>query len=284
MTAYNRVNGTHASENKFLLQQILRDEWGFKGMVMSDWIGVYSVAEAVLAGLDLEMPGPTVMRGAALQRALTGERLFEKDIDICLGRVLKVVQQAQSSGIPFNAEEKALDTPAVRSLLRTAAAESIVLLKNDKDILPLSLQSGKKLAVIGPNAKISQPSGGGSAALRSTYTISALSAIEKAAKEIGMEVSYEIGCASHRYQPYLDSYLEQQNGKPGFLVEFFNEDFVGRPDLQPVYSTPSENTRCFFTDGLPSTINMTCYVKVSSVSLSTLLTPAHGNFHPGRSR
>ncbi|TFY74261.1 hypothetical protein EWM64_g9751 [Hericium alpestre] len=81
MTAYNRVNGTHASEHPWLLQKVLREEWGFKGLVMSDWTGVYSTTESIKAGVDLEMPGPTIVRGAALERALTGEKIFIEDIN-----------------------------------------------------------------------------------------------------------------------------------------------------------------------------------------------------------
>ncbi|KAH8830267.1 glycoside hydrolase family 3 protein [Flagelloscypha sp. PMI_526] len=114
MTAYNRINGLHY---KRILNDILREEWGWDGLIMSDWIGVYSTAESILAGLDLEMPGPTVMRGK------------------------------------FDGPENVLDTPETRSLLRKAAAAAVVLLKNDKGILPLK-QGVKTIAVIGTDTKV----------------------------------------------------------------------------------------------------------------------------------
>ncbi len=81
MSGYNRVNGTHVSENKELLNGILREEWGFEGMIMSDWTGVYSCDTSIKAGLDLEMPGPPVFRSQQISRQITAGKLFEWDID-----------------------------------------------------------------------------------------------------------------------------------------------------------------------------------------------------------
>lgn len=81
MTAYNRVNGACVSEDQRLLQDVLMKEWGFNGLIMSDWTGTYSTVEAIKAGLDLEMPGPSVVRGAAVQRALTSQKLTVEDLD-----------------------------------------------------------------------------------------------------------------------------------------------------------------------------------------------------------
>jgi len=87
MTSYNRANGIHCSEDKQLLDDILRKEWGFEGLVMSDWTGVYSVETSIKAGMDVEMPGPPVMRGAQVNRAMAGEKLFVEDLDVCVRRV-----------------------------------------------------------------------------------------------------------------------------------------------------------------------------------------------------
>ncbi|KAF9006624.1 glycoside hydrolase family 3 protein [Cyathus striatus] len=236
MSAYNRVNGTHVSENKWLLDDILRKEWGYQGMIMSDWIGVYSTTESIKAGLDLEMPGPTVMRGRAVERALIAEKLFPSDID---ARVHKKGSRVW--------------------LLRTAAADATVLLKNDKKILPLS-PALKTIAVIGPNAKQAMTSGGGSARLLSSYAISPLEGIKAAAKELGAQVKYAAGVGTNKYLPLADPYLNLKDGKPTALFEFWNEppstDFTststdfGTSLPSPVWSTTTESTSAFLTDGI----------------------------------
>ena len=116
--------------------------------------------------------------------------------------------------------------------------------------------------MIGPNAKQAMTSGGGSARLLSTYTVSPLEGILAVAKEIGAEVKYGIGATSHKFLPLLDSYITQENGKPGALVEFWNEnpteDFmkidadVTTPLKECVWSTPTRGTSCFIVDGLVS--------------------------------
>jgi beta-glucosidase len=154
-----------------------------------------------------------------------------------------------------------VDTPELRQLLRSAAADSIVLLKNTKQILPLK-DVYKKIAVIGPNAKISVTSGGGSASLLPTYTVSPLQGIREAVKNTGAEVQYTIGTPSHKYLPALDPHIHQADGQPGALLEFWNEaptsDFVSTspafndPLPPPVWSTPTLRSNCILFDGVVS--------------------------------
>ncbi|EGO27630.1 glycoside hydrolase family 3 protein [Serpula lacrymans var. lacrymans S7.9] len=271
MTAYNRVNGIHVSEDKKLIHDILREEWGYKGMTMSDWIGVYSTSESISAGLDLEMPGPTVMRGKAVERALAGEKLFLSDVDNRVRKILELIQRAQASGVPFNGPEEGVDTPELRQLLRTAASDAIVLLKNEKKILPLSSQSGlKRIAVIGPNAKQAFTSGGGSARLLSTYTVSPLEGITAAAKELGAEISYTIGATSHKYLPEASPFIKSSHGGKPALLEFWNESpnstFLNTTpsfseQLTPcAWSTPTANTNIFLADGVDTSKYSTIFV------------------------
>ncbi|KAJ7241955.1 glycoside hydrolase family 3 protein [Mycena haematopus] len=275
MTAYNRVNGIHVSEDKRLVDDVLRKEWGYKGMVMSDWTGVYSTAESIKAGVDLEMPGPTVMRGRAVERALMAEKLFPSDIDARVRKILELLKRAQDSGIPFDAPEESIDTPELRQLLRTAAADAIVLLKNDKHILPLS-EDVKKIAVIGPNAKVAQTSGGGSARLLSTYTVSPLEGITAVAKQIGAEVGYAVGAASYSYLPLLDPYIQQKiGGDAGAVMEFWNQT-PSEDYLQPTadlntklnkcdWSTSTLGTNCILFDGVDATkANFDCFIRYSA--------------------
>ncbi|KAL8293753.1 hypothetical protein RQP46_000454 [Phenoliferia psychrophenolica] len=251
MTSYNKLNGTHASENRDLLEGILRKEWGFSGLTMSDWTGTYSVGGAIRAGLDVEMPGPPTMRGAALLRQVGAGKLSVDDIDERVRCVLKIVNKAIASGIPFDAPESSVDTPALRALLRTAAASAIVLLKNSSSHLPIT-SSPKTIAVIGSNAKVPVPSGGGSASMKSTYTISPLDGITEAAKAIGAKVEYSAGASAFRYLPLINPSMKSAK------VEIFIENPVKGSwytDVAGVFPKADweaavDSSDCFMIDGV----------------------------------
>ncbi|GAA6003128.1 hypothetical protein JCM10207_001762 [Rhodosporidiobolus poonsookiae] len=260
MTAYGRLNGTHCSENRELLEGILRGEWGWEGMIMSDWKGVYSTAPSIQAGLDLEMPGKPVMRGATVSRALGAGTLTLADVDDRVRNILGVVNHAIESGIPFYQGESAVDTPEVRSLLREAAINATVLLKNDLQLLPLDASfSGKKLAIVGLNAKVAVSSGGGSASLKSTYLVSMLEALTAAAAKVGATTEYCIGAAAYRYVPLIDPYLTHPSGaKNGAVIDFFN----GPADpswytpsaavpAEPAFTVDTDSASCFMIDNVP---------------------------------
>ena len=138
MTSYNKVNGTHVSENARIMKDILRGEWGWKGLTMSDWFGTYSTSDSLIAGLDLEMPGPVRWRGDLALHALRSNKISERTIDERARNVLELVNQCAATGVPENAEEGKLDTPETAALLRRLASESIVLLKNEDNVLPLT--------------------------------------------------------------------------------------------------------------------------------------------------
>lgn len=138
MTAYNRVNGLHMSEHPGILSGVLKKEWRYDGCVLSDWFGTYSTIESINAGLDLEMPGPTEWRGKRIATAMGVGKISEETLDARAGSVLKLVERCSRSGIPERGPESCRDTPGDRDILRRLAAESIVLLKNENEILPLS--------------------------------------------------------------------------------------------------------------------------------------------------
>ncbi|KAG4220892.1 putative beta-glucosidase I [Phytophthora cactorum] len=137
MTAYNGVNGTYCSENPKLLDQVLRGEWGWDGMVMSDWYGTYSTTEAALAGLDLEMPGPPRFRGEPLKFNVSTGKVRTHILDQRVKAMLEFIKKCAASGVKENAPEGTADTPETAELLRRIGNEGIVLLKNDKSVLPL---------------------------------------------------------------------------------------------------------------------------------------------------
>ncbi|ORY90760.1 glycoside hydrolase family 3 protein, partial [Leucosporidium creatinivorum] len=260
MSSYNRINGVHASENRWLLNDVLREEWGWKGLIMSDWTGVYSVAESIQATLDVEMPGPPVMRGGlTVNRAIQSGKLTMEEVDDRVRNVLELVNHGIDSGIPFYGGETSIDTPELRDLLRQSAVEAVVLLKNSASLLPLS-SSTKSIAVIGSNAKIAVPSGGGSAALASTYTVTPLEGITEAANERGISVDFAIGASAFRYLPVLDSIMTNPvDGKPGAQIEFFKtcpvsswfEEEVGSALPQADFAVGTVSSLAFMADGVP---------------------------------
>ncbi|KAJ9131240.1 Beta-glucosidase [Pleurostoma richardsiae] len=191
MSSYNRVNGIHVSEDPYLLRDVLRGEWGFDGLVMSDWNGTYSTAEAIKAGLDLEMPGPTFMRGRFVNHAILCGKLHEDDIDACARRILQFIDRVMPLGIPSNAPEQTVDTKETAAQLRELGSSSIVLLKNQDKVLPFAKE--KSIAVIGPNAKVATYSGGGSAGLPPYYAVTPFDGIS--ASSTG-RVGYAVGCAA----------------------------------------------------------------------------------------
>lgn len=137
MTAYNGVNGTYCSQNKWLLDGVLRSEWGWKGLIMSDWFGCYNTVDAALAGLDLEMPGPSRFRGEMLKFSVETDKVLEYELDERARTVLEFVKACLASGVKEGQEERAEDTPETAELLRRIGNEGLVLLKNEGDILPL---------------------------------------------------------------------------------------------------------------------------------------------------
>ncbi|KAJ5091004.1 hypothetical protein N7532_009688 [Penicillium argentinense] len=218
MTAYNKVNGTHVSENKAILEDILRKEWGWDGMVMSDWFGTYSTSDAINAGLDIEMPGKTRWRGEALAHAVSSNKVAQFKLDERVRNILNLVNWVEPLGIPEGAPEKALNRPEDQALLRRAAAESVVLLKNEGDVLPL--KKDRSVLVIGPNARIASYCGGGSASLAPYYTVTPF---EGVAAKSSKEVKFAQGIYSHKELPLLGPLLKTADGKTGFTFKVYNE-------------------------------------------------------------
>src|SRR5512147_44590 len=175
MSAYNRVNGTYACENDHTLKDILKGEWKFDGIVMSDWFGTYD--EAVPAGgLDLEMPGPARwMSEEMVKRALDDGPLTEQALDGKVRRLLGVLEKAALFDQPELKPERGEDKPQHRQIIREAAREAIVLLKNDGT---LPLRKVKSIAVIGPHAATAQILGGGSSSVTPHYAVSPFEGIK----------------------------------------------------------------------------------------------------------
>jgi beta-glucosidase len=240
MAAYNLVNGVAASESPLLLTEILRDEWGFDGVVVSDWFeSVKSTAASVNAGLDLEMPGPR-WRGEQLLAAVERDEVAEATIDTSVRRLLLLLDKAGLFEHPQAVAEQAIDRPERRALVREAAAEGIVLLKNEQQALPLEPKQLKSIAVIGPNAKVALTTGGGSAQVNAHYAVTPFEGI---VAKVGdqVRVGYEQGCTNYRLLPLLDTNLVlagTQGSQRGLAVEYFNNgDLSGAPVNQETQTT-----------------------------------------------
>jgi beta-glucosidase len=202
MTAYNKVNGTYMSEHGPLLT-MLRDEWRFDGVVMSDWYGTHSTADAANAGLDLEMPGPPQWFGQKLAEAARAGAVAETALDDKVRRVLTLLERTGRLDDEVAREEECIDDPVDRELARRAAAESFVLLANDRAVLPLG--SGvTTLAVIGPNADATNIQGGGSARVTPHPPVSPLAGLRTRFGSNEVAVEYERGCDSFKQTPVLD--------------------------------------------------------------------------------
>jgi beta-glucosidase len=192
MCAYNKVNGVYASENPWLLTEVLRDEWGFDGLVMSDWGAVHDRVAALDAGLDLEMPPDLGVSDAAIVAAAQSGELDEAVLDRAVARVLRLVDRALSGAIDVGEARPGFDADGHHALARAAAAECAVLLKNDGDLLPLQLSAGDTVAVIGEFARTPRYQGAGSSRVNPTRIENALDEIRAKVPD-GVRVEFAPG-------------------------------------------------------------------------------------------
>jgi beta-glucosidase len=202
MTAYNRLNGTYCSEHAWLLETVLRGEWGFDGFVISDWFGTHSTAPAAEAGLDLEMPGPPKWFGAPLADAVTNGTVERATVERMVERLKVLADRTGASDGVGGGEPGSVDDPAHRALIREAAAASFVLLKNDGATLPLERSALTKVALIGTAADAKWIMGGGSASLDPLPIVTPRRGITEALGDV--EVAYARGPAATHTVPVLD--------------------------------------------------------------------------------
>ena len=176
MAAYNKINGTWCAENPVLLDQILRKDWGFKGMVISDWGGTHSTVGSVTAGLNVEMPSKDYM-GQALLDSVKAGVVSEKVIDQRVREILRVRLAVEP--VPADKANKVMTAqPEDAQITYEVASQSVVLLKNQNDLLPIDLSKVKKIAVIGDNADKKMANGGVGAGVKALYEITPLAGLK----------------------------------------------------------------------------------------------------------
>lgn len=189
MCSYNKVNGTYASENEFLLTKVLKEEWGFEGFVVSDWGAVNDRVLGLKAGLDLQMPYDGGLGDKKIIEAVKSGKLSEEELDKAVERILRIVFKAienKKEGAVYDKEEH-------HKIAREVARECFVLLKNEDNILPLKKEG--KIALIGAFARKPQIQGGGSAHVNPTKVDDAVEEIKKKVEgkaEIKYVEGYEI--------------------------------------------------------------------------------------------
>ena len=195
MPAYNKVNGFYCSENAHLNNEILRDEWGFKGMTVSDWGGTHSTMGAALGGLCVQMTGDNYF-GQALIDSVRNGALDEAVVDAKVREILRL--RFAIDPVPEDVANTIMTSqPETQKIAYEIAQKSIVLLKNEAGNLPIA-KDVKKIAVIGQNAVLTTAAGGIGAGVKTLYEISPLEGIQARAEKAGVEVVYAPGYKNYQ--------------------------------------------------------------------------------------
>ncbi len=212
MGAYNKFRGEYLCENDYMLNKILRDEWGFKGVVVSDWAAVHSTVKSLKSGLDIEMGTPKPFNefflADKLIAAVKNKEISEAEIDIHVKRILHVLFQVKAMG----GKDRAKGSIATEAHYQDAykiASEAIVLLKNDNNALPLKLDGVKSIAVIGNNATKKNALRGFGAGVKTKREITPLEGLQNRLPS-SIKINYAEG--------YLERYEEKNKGNLGNVV------------------------------------------------------------------
>jgi beta-glucosidase len=226
MSSYNLINGVHATQNPFLNLKVLKGNWGFQGILMSDWHSTYNGVEAANNGLDLEMPGPRFMNVETLLPAVKAGTVKESTID---DKVLRILRTALRYGFLDRPQFDPVDSTysvAGRAVALQGALESLTLLKNEGAILPLDPARLKTIAVIGPDAWPAVTGGGGSSTVQAFEPVSILAGIANLAGS-GVHLLYARGL------PREDDLFDDTAWTGGVKEETFsNPNFAGAPSMK----------------------------------------------------
>ena len=265
MSSYNKVAGEYAAHNRRLLTDILRDEWGFDGFVVSDWYGVHEAAPAANAGLDLEMPGPVRVYGRKLEAAIERGEVDEARVDWLVRNLLVLANRVRADERSCDVAEQSVDDPAERALTRRAAAAGTVLLRNEpivnregppSPVLPIDTAAVRRIAVVGPNAEIDRSMGGGSASLTPFAHRTLLTALTERlgpGTTTDAEIVFEPGVRIDRLTPVVrKGQLVGPDGGRGVRVSYVNgSNWTG----DVVLEQPSPSTLVRFFGSVPEGVD-----------------------------
>jgi len=221
MASYNRINGSYATENEFLLRDVLKGEWGFDGLVMSDWGAVHSTGPVLNAGTDLEMPTPVYL-APFVAAAVEDKQVEQRTIDDSIRRLLRL--EIRTGALDGRRPVGQIGSAAHLAMAEKVAEQSIVLLKNDNGVLPLS-SNIKRIALIGPNVNPLTIQGSGSSQVAPTRVGSLIDAI-KAQLGAGAQISFVRGAANDDRIPVAGSEwfsVAKDREQPGLKLEYFDQ-------------------------------------------------------------
>jgi beta-glucosidase len=235
MTSYNLVNGLHMTENADLVTGLLKKEWGFDGVVMSDWDATYDGVAAANAGLDLEMPSAKLMTRETLLAAIGAGKVSAATIDDKVRRILRTAIRFGWLDRPAVDPSASLFDEAGRATALDAARAGMVLLKNDKGLLPLDRAKTKTIALIGPNAYPAVPVAGGSAQVRPLAAVSFVQGLAGHLRGVAtVLVNHGVPTLAEIFDS-TDWVTAPAGGQPGLRGEYFDDrGLAGAPTLTRV--------------------------------------------------
>jgi len=270
MNSYNLVNGVHATQNDFLNLKVLKGDWGFKGILMSDWDATYDGAAACNNGLDLEMPGPRFMNTKNLVPAVHSGQVKESTIDEHLQRIFRTELRYGFTSRPQFDPTVSTYSVADRPLALQEALESVTLLKNEGKLLPLDPSKIKTIAIIGPNAWPAITGGGGSSYATPFEPVSLLTGIANLAGP-NVHVLYSHGL------PEMSDVFENTHWQNGVKVEIFaGAAFAGTPQSSARQSVNDYRDDGGDADPHPRSIRYSASFKAGQAGRYLLITAAAG--------
>jgi beta-glucosidase len=251
MAAYNQVNGSPMTENRRLLREVLKEEWGYDGLVMSDWTATWSTEASALSGLDVVMPGPDGPWGSRLVAAVRAGRVPETEIDDKVVRILRLARRLGTLGpAPPEASPSQELTTVDPALVRRATPRTFVLLRNREGALPLVGAARRRIALIGPAALWPRTQGGGSVTVLAAEGPTLVEALRAAVGTEG-EVEVMAGCrfSGPVPAPLRGSLTDPRTGEPGIRLE------VRGADGALLYDRPHPRTAATWWDDLPDAVH-----------------------------
>ncbi|MEN8137651.1 MAG: glycoside hydrolase family 3 C-terminal domain-containing protein [Bacteroidota bacterium] len=256
MGGYNKVNGTYANENKYLLNDVLKEEWGFDGIVISDWGAVRSTVKTAEAGMDLEMPNGKYLGEKLLAKIISGE-VDESILDDKVARILRIMFRMNLFGETPDMYGGYINSDKNKAIALETAQKSIVLLKNENNVLPLDKSKIKTIAVIGPNAATARLGGDGSG---HSDALNPISPLEGIIDIVGsdVEVKYAFGVKLKRKDLPIapeSMYLQTDGVTPGINAEYWNNKKLEGPSVASGIDKSINHSWGFEESPVPGVVN-----------------------------